>query len=359
MGLVILKYFSAVSEKPVNTGGKKLIADMQEIINRFLKNENVLYKEYSYGNLRNIIHLILPCPYASYLFFGYLGNPFFATPQVIFYAFFFVFVAFKKKIAKEHYTLLVPDLFELQSTVAKNKQNWSKRFFIIFQCVLERILLGYVADTIITSCPEEYLSEKFPKKKIISIEFIDQLTDLKINSNSNSNSQKIHLMYCGDFGGRNGISKTLLKKILANLASCADFWMVATGVDKDLIQDLKRFDNFHFLGQKEISELNFLAKKCDFGFILYSSEMQYYNIMPSLKLSFYISNGLTVISSNLLRTRQLNDVYDFGYVLSEEEMLRFIRTLSKEKAKRNQRLEIQISRGQFLYDALVKSNLKI
>jgi hypothetical protein len=346
-----LKYFSSVVIKPVNTGGKKLISDLQEIVNLYLKDEKISFKEYSYHHLRNIIYLILPQPNSSYLLFNFLGNPFFAPPLVVFYTFFFTFVAFKKRVVKEYYCLIAPDLFILQSSVAKK----TGRFFINFQCILEKLLLGHVADSIISPCPEGFLKKEYPRKDIIELEFLDHINSLKSKEQS---SQKIHLLYCGDFGNRKGISLAFIEKILVNLDPSADFWMVATGVDAEALQKLQKHKNFVFLGQKEISELNLIAKECAFGLILYTSDIQYYNIMPSIKLSFYISNGLTILSFDLSRTRQLNDKYKFGYVLGEDELLSTLRHLSTLPAKRNLILEKKICNGHFLYEALKKTRLK-
>lgn len=346
----MLKYFSCTVEKPINTGGRKLISDMQNTISRFLTDKGICFKEYDFVKLRNAIHLILPSPYSSYLFFGYLGSPFFTPPMVVVYTFFFSLVAIKKKIAREKVFLIVIDLFEWQTTVQRNKKSTIGSFFKNFQCMLERILISHVADEVISAADRNFMRDKYGAEKVWELEFLDHCTNV---TSSRPISENTRVLYCGDLGSRKGFGIDLLEEILKNLNSSCEFWLVASGIDENVINRLERFQNFRFLeGPREIGELNDLAKTCHFGLILYSSEMFYYNILPSIKLSFYISNGLSVISSNLQRTKQLNDKYEFGYVVNRKEMLQLFRRLTPEMTKKNAALQEKIAKGQFLYNVL-------
>ncbi len=351
--LKMLKYFSNVVEEPINTGGRKAIHDMQSIIKNFLVNEKISYQEYCFRKLSSRAHLLLPSPHSKYMFFGYLGDPFFKPPLVVGYTFFFFLVAIKKRIVKEKYYIIVPDLIELQSTVLYGKKGWLSSFFKNFQCFLERFLLSNVADEVISLAEKNFMQEKYGTKQIWELEFLDHCTDVT----SSSNSKNIRVLYCGDLGSRKGVRIEFFEEVLNNLPISSEFWLAASGIDKKDLKRLEKFKNFRFLGQMEIEEMNNIAKQCNFGLIYYLPEILYYNILPSMKLSFYISNGLTVVSSNLERTKQLNDKYDFGYVLKTEEMLGFFRNLTIDMAKQNHALQEKIATGQFLYEALQNLDL--
>lgn len=344
----VLKYFSSVVEEPINTGGRKAMHDMQTTIKNFLVNEKIIHKTYSFGKMSSRVHLMFPSPYSKYLFFGYFGNPFFKPPLVVAYTFFFFFVAFKKRIAKEKYYLILPDLFEWQSTVLRAKKGWIASFFKNFQCFLERFLISHVADEIVSLADRNFIQEKYGKKQVWELEFLDHCTETE----SSLYSENIRIMYCGDLGSRKGVSADFFEKVMQSLNSSWEFWLAASGMDKNAVNRLEKFQNFRFFGQRDIEEMNSIAKKCNFGLVFYSPGIVYYNILPSMKLSFYISNGLTVISSDLQRTKQLNDKYSFGYVMKSEEMMKFLRNLRIDMTKRNQALQEKIAKGQFLYEAL-------
>jgi hypothetical protein len=354
---MVLKYFSSVVEQPINTGGRKLISDMQNTIKRFLTNEKIPFREYNFSSLRNSILLLFPSPYSKYLFFGYLGNPFFNFPLVVPYIFFFSLVAIKKRICKEKYYLISVDLMEWQSTVLSDrKKQESAEIVKTFQFILERILISHVADEVISLADKDFMIEHYKAKEIHELEFLDHYTDVK--APSESNVKKVRVLYVGDLGSRKGFDLGLFESIMKQSPDECEFWVVASGLDKNTESRLRSFQNLRLFEQQEIGQLNNIAKECHFGLILYSPEYLYYNIAPSIKLSFYISNGLTVISSNLKMTKKLNDKYNFGYVLERKNMLEFFKHLSSERIKRNEDLEMAIANGKFLYKALSKLDLE-
>jgi hypothetical protein len=350
----MLKYFSSVVEKPINTGGRKLISDMQETIKCFLTNEKIRYKEYSFEKLSNFVHLLLPSPYSTYLVFGYLGSPFFTPPFVVAYSFAFFLIAIKKRIAKEKFYLLVVDLIEWQSALWPAKRPRSDRFFKVFQCFLERTLISYVSDEVISIVDPDFMKKNYKIKKIHDLEFLEYHVDYEAPVVKPEVSR---ILYSGDVSTRIGFDLDFLEDILRNLNESCELWLVARGLEKSVMDRFKRFKNLRFLGQMEASALDAVARQCQFGLILYSPKYSYYNIAPPIKLSFYIANGLTVISTDLKRTRDLNAKYGFGFTLSQRELLRFVRDLSDSNIKKNENLKENIAHGKFFYNILDKLDL--
>ena len=329
----MIKYFSSVIEKPVSTGGGKLIDDMQKIIETFLINEKKPFKEYSFGRMRNaLFNMVLPTPYSENLLFGYLGNPFFSFPLVIGYIFIFCLIGVKKKIFKENFHIIIVDLIEWQSVLSKN--NNESRLPKIFRCFLERLLISHIADSVISLVDKDFINEKYHPKKVNELELLDYKTSIR--PNPMKDEEVIRILYTGDLGSRRGFDINFFEDILQNLNSSCELLIVARGMDENLQKKFEGFKNFRFLGPQEAEKLNLIARDCHFGLILYSPCYSYYNFAPSIKLSFYIANGLSVISTNLKRTAELNDKYHFGYSMEKEEMLQFLRNLSSSEIRRNE-----------------------
>jgi hypothetical protein len=347
----MIKYFSSFVKQP-NTGAEKLISDMHNTIKSSLENEKIRYKEYNFRKLSNSAHLLIPSPYSKYLIFGFLGNPFFCSLQLtIVGIFLFFFVAIKKKVSRERFFVVTIDLIGWQNALwstdndsIKDRICWSLEKF------LEKILISYVADEIISLADPEFLRKTYGIKKIHDIEFLEYHVNSQPHPISEPDCLKV--LYAGDLGGRRGFDLELIEKILKNLNNNCEFWLVARGLDNIWLSRFKDYKNFRFIGEIPANELDSVAQQCHFGLILYSPKYIYYNLAPPIKLSSYVANGLTVISTNLHRVKDLNDKYDFGYVFSEEDLISFLRTLSKDKLKNNDLLRQQIVRGTKFQNAL-------
>jgi hypothetical protein len=345
----MLKYFSSFLGKDVNTGGSKAIYDLQKTIKDFLTNEKIQHAEYNLSNLRNIIYLFTPSAYSKYLIFGYIGTPVFRPPLVIVFFFIFCFVFVKKIISRETFYLIVIDLLEWQRTLWRNKKDKTCGLIRVFQCLLERILISNIADEVISVIDPEFLTKYYRTKKIYDLEFLDYYIT---SEPPNYQSGPISILYAGDLS--RGFDVDFLEDILKNLDNSVRLLVAGYGLNESLEKRLRKFQNFCFLGQLDSKALDKVARECQFGLIVYPPEHLYYNIVPLSKSSFYIANGLTIISTNLRRIKKLNDKYDFGYLLEKEEVLQFIRNLSTKQIKRNKILEEKIANGKFLYNILTK-----
>ena len=349
-----LKYFSSEVAKSITTGGSKLMSDMQSTISNFLVNEKINYKEYNFKKLRNVLHLIYPNPSSKYLIFGFLGNPFFnSLPLVALGSFFFCFVALKKRIAREKFFIITIDLIGWQNALWSTKNDRIKdRLFWGLENFLEKILISHVADEIISIADSKFLRKTYGIKKIHDIEFLEY----HLNSQPHPTPEPNHIkvLYAGDLGGRRGFDIDLIEKILINLNNNCELLLVARGLDKVTLDKFKNYNNFHFLGEMPAGQLDIVANECQFGLILYSPRYFYYNIAPPIKLSFYLANGLTIISTNLRRVKDLNDKYNFGYVFNEKDLISFLNDLSNDKIKQNDLLRDQILKGSKFYNALVE-----
>jgi len=348
---MVLKYFSSATPENTATGGSKVIVDIQRTIKKFLETKNISYKEYSYRNLRNIFHLIWPSPHAKYLVFGYIGSPFFTASYLYLCLYFLLFclVDLKKKIAREKYYVIVVDLIEWQSVIWSTKKNYKFRFRRILQCSMERLLISHIADEVITGIDSEFI------KKTYRIDCVRDLELMDYHVNSNIERLSVHctnLLYAGDLG--RSFDVKLLIDVLKNLNSQYRLLVAGYGLTDTFKSELEQFDNFSFLGQLKTDELDLIANQCQFGLIVYPPDFLYYNLIPTTKTSFYIANGLTIISTNLDRMSYLNSKHHFGYVLPKKELLKLLTELSPEMVKTNKELQKRIATGNMLYAVLEK-----
>lgn len=346
----MFKYFCSEIKGSINTAGSKAIWDMQRTIERFLEGNRIQYKRYSFDKIRNLFYIAFPSPYSKYLLFGYTGLPIFNPPFVVAYLFVFCLVALKKRIAKERFYLIVTDLIEWQSVLWTQQKNSRYRWFRVFQCSLERVLVSHVADEVISLFDNSFMIRNYSVRKIHNLKFLGYYVSSPRRLEVAPRDRK--LLYAGDLGRDSEIE--FLIEVLKNLESSYKLVVAGYGLKEHLEKELQKFENFLFLGQLDVEKLDEVARECQFGLIIYPPERFYYNIVPLSKTSLYIANGLTVISTNLKRIKELNDEYDFGYVLPKEEMLQLIRALSVVNIKENRILEEQIANGHFLYKALAE-----
>ena len=347
----MLKFFTSVIKSPVNRGGSKTILDMQETIRRFLSEQGIEFREISLAGFKNtVLQLAFPSPYSEYLLFGYIGFPFFESLLVIPYCFLFWLIALKKRISREKFSVIIVDLIEWQSCLWIEERSRKARFLRIFQCSLERIMLSHVADEIISSIDVEFIREKYATKCVHRLDFLDYYVSQELCSVDSSRDLKV--LYAGDLG--RDIDMRVLEGVLKNLDHSYTLSVAGYGLKESWKKRFRKYQNFDYYGQLGVDELDKLARMCRFGLIVYRPEFFYYNLGPTAKLSFYIVNGLTVISTDLKTVKKLNAKYGFGHVLDMKELFQFIRYLPPDKIRRNKELEGKIAKGQFLHNALAE-----
>lgn len=350
----MLKYFSLKSDKPEppRTGGEKCLRDLQKTVENFLRNSDIRYKEYNLGKARNFLYMVLPWPNCKYLMFWY-GTPVIGestrSPFRIIYLFMFCFVAIKRRIFNEKFYLFLTDLIEWQSRLTPNRVLPLRTI----RFLTERIMTSFIANEVITNMDSEFLSREYRLRKIHELGMLDYLVGTEVSQTDGEREPNI--LYSGELGRPADIE--LIETILVNLPRQYNLLVAGYNPDKSRLDRLREFHNFHYVGQLNVEELNILARKCQFGLVIYPPDQLYYNVGSTIKLSFYIVNGLTVVSTNLKKIKELNDKYSFGYTLSTNELIKFVGELSDQKIRRNRKLEKRLAQGKNLSDVLQKLNL--
>ncbi|HIP14771.1 MAG TPA: hypothetical protein EYG74_04710 [Sulfurimonas autotrophica] len=72
------------------------------------------------------------------------------------------------------------------------------------------------------------------------------------------------------------------------------------------------------------------ALMCDIGLVPYDSSRFYYNLAYPTKLSFYITAGITFLSTDVQEVQKINEKYHFGIVENFQKWHDIFRVLTKE-----------------------------
>jgi hypothetical protein len=99
-----------------------------------------------------------------------------------------------------------------------------------------------------------------------------------------------------------------------------------------------------------------LQKIFDAILIPYDSQRPYYNIAYPTKLSFYITAGISFLSTNVQEVKDINNKYSIGYIKDIESWDLFIKSLSKSEILKKKENVINI-KHKFLWSNIINKDL--
>lgn len=106
--------------------------------------------------------------------------------------------------------------------------------------------------------------------------------------------------------------------------------LVLIGEGGEWIKDFTKQQNIHYLGALEESEAHELVSKCDVGLIPYASDRLYYNLAFPTKLSFYITAGITFLSTDVQEVKNINEDYHFGIIENFQNWHNIFKVLTRD-----------------------------
>lgn len=145
-----------------------------------------------------------------------------------------------------------------------------------------------------------------------------------------------------------------IEKIVNIFKRCPNCNLILIGINGEWIEKEDLPVNIQYLGSLEEEEAHQLTSMCDIGIIPYDSDRFYYNIAYPTKLSFYITAGITFLSTKVREVQNINEKYDVGYTLDINEWGNFINNLSKEEINR-QKEKINLVKDDFYWDNIFKA----
>lgn len=131
-----------------------------------------------------------------------------------------------------------------------------------------------------------------------------------VNSDSKQkNDRKIRFVYSGTLNkGRN------IENMIKYFPASEQLELILMGSEGDWINGLiARRNNIKYLGLLPEDEAHKVVSRCDVGLIPYDEHRLYYNIAYPTKLSFYITAGISFLSTPTKEIRRIEE-YNIGYI---------------------------------------------
>jgi hypothetical protein len=132
--------------------------------------------------------------------------------------------------------------------------------------------------------------------------------------------------------------------------------LILMGSDGEWINELNLPKNITYLGALEEKHAHYIVSLCDIGLIPYDSQRPYYNIAYPTKLSFYITAGISFLSTNVQEVKDINNKYSIGYIKDIESWDLFIKSLSKSEILKKKENVINI-KHKFLWSNIINKDL--
>lgn len=162
------------------------------------------------------------------------------------------------------------------------------------------------------------------------------------------NKNKINYIYAGTLNkGRQ------IEKLINIFKKCSNCNLILIGINGEWIGQKDLSKNIQYLGSLEEEEAQQLTSMCDIGIIPYDSDRFYYNIAYPTKLSFYITAGITFLSTKVSEVQNINEKYDVGYTLDINQWGNLINNLSKTELNKEKE-KINLFKENFYWDNIFK-----
>lgn len=176
----------------------------------------------------------------------------------------------------------------------------------------------------------DYIRDKYKIKGYKTYVCINGGNPVK-NQNNNKYSfaieeNKINYIYAGTLNkGRQ------IEKVIGIFRNCKNSNLILIGADGEWIKELKLTQNIKYFGALNEDTAHQVTTMCDIGIIPYDSSRLYYNIAYPTKLSFYITAGITFLSTNVKEVIRIRNKYNIGYVCSIDSWKDIINTITKNE----------------------------
>lgn len=170
---------------------------------------------------------------------------------------------------------------------------------------------------------------------------------LNLNVSYKIKEQNIKFVYAGTLNKGRQI-ETLIKIF----SKYMDKNLILIGTGGEWIRNINLTENIFYLGAFEENTAHNIVSQCDIGLIPYDSDKFYYNIAYPTKLSFYITAGITFLSTDVDEVISINKDYDIGFVRKIHEWEQFIATVSKDDLL-NDLVKINKNKQYFLWSNII------
>ena len=161
---------------------------------------------------------------------------------------------------------------------------------------------------------------------------------------------KIKYVYAGTLNqGRQ------IEEMIAEFPYSDNFLLILMGSDGEWLNKSSLKENIIYLGALREEEAHYVVSKCDVGLIPYDDERLYYNLAYPTKLSFYITAGISFLSTPVAEVKFIREKYKVGFVSKITDWNRVVKMITKEDIE-NQKIKIEKIRKHFYWDNIFLDN---
>jgi glycosyltransferase involved in cell wall biosynthesis len=325
-------YFSPLKTKKNNVregGASRDILVNKFYINKF--NPQRVFEDSSLLNFFNFFKtLLLKNNYIILLHYPSIGFPLFTDGKfklisIIVQHVTIWLIGFSSK--KNKIIIDIADL-KFEQFQAMNKYHKIHKILEVFENKLFRKKVIFIFSS---SSMKSYAEKKYsinPKKSLLlnnSSPKLNTKVYFEATNHVNFLQNKIYFVYAGSLNkGRQ------IEDLIRNFPNLPDRILILLGAEGEWIRKINLNENVIHVEGLEEKYAHLLVSKCDIGLIPYSEKNEYYNLCYPVKLPFYLSAGISFLSTPTLEAVRLNEVINTGFVLEIEIWDSFIRNVKKE-----------------------------
>lgn len=177
---------------------------------------------------------------------------------------------------------------------------------------------------------KDYICDKYKIKEDKTCVCINGGNAIKKQNNDIYNftieKDKINYIYAGTLNkGRQ------IEKVITIFSKCKNSNLILIGINGEWIKKIKLPQNVKYFGALSEDEAHQFASICDIGLIPYDSSRLYYNIAYPTKLSFYITAGITFLSTDVQEVSRIKNKYNIGHVCNIDNWENIINMITKDE----------------------------
>ena len=178
-----------------------------------------------------------------------------------------------------------------------------------------------------------------------------ELGDIAIQNFDCLNLAEVKFVYAGTLNkGRQ------IEELIQLFSNFPQVQLILLGSEGEWIFSEVDVKNIHYLGNFEESIAQQIVSKCDVGIIPYDANRFYYNLCYPTKASFYITAGITFLSTPVDELKNHFEESNSAYFIPIEEWKNFIINIDKKDIleKTNKAKEIM---NKFTWNSLINQKL--
>lgn len=179
---------------------------------------------------------------------------------------------------------------------------------------------------------------------------LDSKIEVKEEIKNFIDSNKVNYVYAGTLArGRR------IEQMLKIFEENKNVTLSILGINGEWINDYIKSDNIKYFGAFPENEAQKIVSMCDAGLMPYDETTLNNSIIYPIKMSFYITAGITFISTKMNEIVRLNKNYNIGFTENMDNWSSLIANIDKEKVKFENEKVIAVKK-EFEWEEILNKN---